>query len=386
VITKVEGRNFRCLRDISQTLRPFQVLVGPNSSGKTAFLDVIDFLGDLVSAGLSQAVSWRTENFHDMVWGRTGASFELAIEAQPPNQDQGGEHGPSTDTIRYEVGIRLDVATDQVLLEKENLYVGDAGDRRTVLTHEGRRVSFHDEIGDRDYSFDLSANSLGLASLPSDRTKFPGAVWLKDLLQEGVQMVALDDDYLGGASPPGQGQPSRNYGQYLARSVLQVFDSAPEDFAAWVKHIQTAFPDIESIKTVFRPEDRHRYLMVRYRNGIEVPSWMLSGGTLRLLALTLLAYVPGFRGVYLVEEPEIGVHPTAIETIMQSLSSVYAGQVLLTSHSPVVLGLSEPRDLLCFQRTDQGSTEIIPGDQHPMLRDWRSGVSLSDLFAAGVLS
>jgi hypothetical protein len=32
--------------------------------------------------------------------------------------------------------------------------------------------------------------------------------------------------------------------------------------------------------------------MIRYKNGIEVPSWALSDGTLRLLALTLLAYVP----------------------------------------------------------------------------------------------
>ncbi|MGO4885569.1 MAG: AAA family ATPase [Bryobacteraceae bacterium] len=124
--------------------------------------------------------------------------------------------------------------------------------------------------------------------------------------------------------------------------------------------------------------------MVRYKNGIEVPSWALSDGTLRLLALTLLAYVANFGGVYRIEEPEIGVHPTAIETIVQSLSSVYYGQVLLTSHSPIVLNLAEPSDILCFQRTDEG-TEIIPGDKHPLLQDWRSGVSISDLFAAGVL-
>ena len=124
--------------------------------------------------------------------------------------------------------------------------------------------------------------------------------------------------------------------------------------------------------------------MVRYRNGVEVPSWMLSDGTLRLLALTLLAYVPDFSGIYLIEEPEVGLHPTAIETVMQSLSSIYSGQVLLTSHSPLLLSLPQPQDLLCFQRTDEG-TEIIPGDQHPMLQDWRSGVNISDLFAAGVL-
>jgi predicted ATPase len=73
--------------------------------------------------------------------------------------------------------------------------------------------------------------------------------------------------------------------------------------------------------------------MIHYAGGVEVPQWMVSDGTLRLLALTLLAYLPGVQGVYLVEEPEVGVHPTAIETIIQSLSSVYEGQVLVTSHS-----------------------------------------------------
>jgi len=115
-----------------------------------------------------------------------------------------------------------------------------------------------------------------------------------------------------------------------------------------------------------------------------VPQWMVSDGTLRLLALTFLAYLPVPQGVYLVEEPEIGVHPTAIETVMQSLSSIYEGQVLVTSHSPIVLSLPRPSQLLCFQKAQNG-TIIISGDEHPLLKEWRSGADLSDLFAAGVL-
>ena len=36
-----------------------------------------------------------------------------------------------------------------------------------------------------------------------------------------------------------------------------------------------------------RAGDRHRYLVLVYQGGLEVPSWMASNGTLRLLALTL---------------------------------------------------------------------------------------------------
>jgi predicted ATPase len=124
--------------------------------------------------------------------------------------------------------------------------------------------------------------------------------------------------------------------------------------------------------------------MIRYEDRLEVPSWTLSEGTLRLLALTLLAYVPDFQGVYLIEEPENGVHPTAIETIYQSLSSIYEGQVMVASHSPILLSLAKPQELLCFTKTAEG-TEIVRGSEHPALRDWRGEVNLSDLFAAGVL-
>lgn len=148
--------------------------------------------------------------------------------------------------------------------------------------------------------------------------------------------------------------------------------------------MRTGLPDLVAVRTVLRPEDRHRYLMVRYANGIEVPSWNLSEGTLRLLALTLLAYIPDFQGVCLIEEPENGVHPAALETIYQSLSSIYEGQVLLATHSPMLLALAKPEELLCFRRTDEG-TEIVRGSDHPALRDWKREVSLADYFAAGVL-
>jgi len=45
MLTLIEALNFRCLRYIRQPLAPFHVLVGPNASGKTTFLDVVAFLG-----------------------------------------------------------------------------------------------------------------------------------------------------------------------------------------------------------------------------------------------------------------------------------------------------------------------------------------------------
>lgn len=62
MIRLIEARNFRCLRYVHQPLSPFHVLVGPNASGKTTFLDVVAFLGRLVSDGVDAAVQERTQN------------------------------------------------------------------------------------------------------------------------------------------------------------------------------------------------------------------------------------------------------------------------------------------------------------------------------------
>jgi predicted ATPase len=217
-----------------------------------------------------------------------------------------------------------------------------------------------------------------------DETRFAAAASFKKALLEGIQMVVLDNQWLRASSPPGQGKVNLFDGLQLARRISRLNDSSPEDFHAWIKHIRTALPDIETIKTIFRPEDKHRYLIVRYNNGIEVPAWMLSDGTLRLLALTLLAYGPEAQGLYLIEEPEVGVHPSAFETIVQSLSSVYNGQVIITTHAPLLVGLSKPEDLLCFSKTEDG-TKVIRGSEHPLLQTWQSKIDIGDLFASGVL-
>ena len=89
MITRIQALDFRCLRSIDQDLGRFHVLVGPNASGKTTFLDIVAFLGDLVSQGLEEALGERTHNFQDLVFGRSGGRFELAIEMAIPEALRG---------------------------------------------------------------------------------------------------------------------------------------------------------------------------------------------------------------------------------------------------------------------------------------------------------
>jgi predicted ATPase len=105
-----------------------------------------------------------------------------------------------------------------------------------------------------------------------------------------------------------------------------------------------------------------------------------------LLALTLPAYLPDLQGAFLIEEPENGIHPKAVEAVYQSLSSVYDAQLLMATHSPVMLSLVEPNNVLCFAKDDEGATDIVLGSKHPALAEWHGEPNLNVLFAAGVLS
>mgnify|MGYP001025888321 CR=1 FL=1 len=416
MITLIEALNFRCLRYIRQPVGPFHALVGPNASGKTTFLDTVAFLGRLVSEGLEAAVGERSHDFRDLVWRRTDGNFQLAIEARIPGERRKQLADKELETVRYEVSVgpeprtrETSILAEKVLLKKPQPSVSRDGQRtlfpappqprQTILAPKACKGAktvvnkvrdgndnFYDETGKGwDHAFKLGPRKSALGNLPEDESKFPVSTWLKGLLIDGVQQIVLNSLLIRRASPPGQVRGFKPDGSNLPWVIDGLQRKSSERFREWVAHLQTALPEIENIGTVERPDDRHRYLVLCYSGGLKVPSWVASDGTLRLLALTLLAYLADFRGVYLIEEPENGIHPRAVETMFQSLSSVYEAQILLATHSPVILSMAEADKVLCFAKTAEGATDIVLGSKHPALREWRGETNLGVLFAAGVL-
>ncbi|MCK4659025.1 MAG: AAA family ATPase [Phycisphaerae bacterium] len=420
MIRRIEALNYRCLRHVNQTLGPFHVLVGKNASGKSTFLDVVGFLGRVVSDGVETAVGERTQNFYDLVWGRKGNRFELAIEADIPEEFQTPLETPDYDLIRYEIAIGIDQETQKLAILNEQILLGNSGQlsanairqsgtalpvsvfkerdehRWSHLVYRSPQNKFYlfpeQPLNLEDNGADSESYHIFLPSNPRrtifenlSEEEFPAATWLEDVLRCGIHRVELNNQKLRQPSPPGKGVFLNEDGSNLPWVVSRLEQGAPTQFEDWKAHLKTALPDLEGIRVVERAEDKHRYLMLRYQNGLEVPSWMLSDGTLRLLALTIIPYVPGFKPICLVEEPENSMHPLNIETVTQSMRSVYGGQVLIATHSPTLLAVIEPAEILVFSRDEQRGTQITGGDKHPGLLNWRGEVSLGMLFAGGVL-
>lgn len=416
MVNRVEVLNYRCLRFVSCDLGNFQILVGPNGSGKTTLLDALLFLRDLITDGLDSALEARSRDPVDLIWARQPGAIEVIVEADIPEPLSARLAEHDYKRIRYEVRVKIGEQAAEIE-EERGLLTGERALPRehqlgfpevrpapeSLLTRKAgksRRTIFVKKPGGNDYYYSevqakpgkgwipgirLGPKRSAFGNLFEDETRFPVSTWFKSVLRQGVQRIALNSSAMRQSSPPGHGRTFKPDGSNLPWVILEMQRRAPGRFDQWVEHVRTVLPELAAIRVQEREDDRHAYLIAQFTGGVHIPSWGLSDGTLRLLALTLLAYLPQATGIYLIEEPENGVHPRALEAVFQSLSSVYGGQVLLATHSPLLVAMADPAQLLCFARTEEGGTDIVRGDLHPALRDWRRDVNLAVLFASGVL-
>jgi predicted ATPase len=448
MITRLEATRYRCFERLGIDVGDFRVLVGANGSGKTTLLDLPVLLGDLLRANniASPFMDRRPElppragSLNELVFAGRGSDFSLALEARLPDAIQAKvlegmfvrlrteksrlalqedrRHWPTH--IRYELGLRI--SNDNALqVAYEYMFIfpkSDGPDRRQAwtygLTAEAKKhwhLTLKREIGyEAEFKPEIPSTTgkaravkVGLPDtllamprvLYESESEYPAARWLHNLLT--TEAVFLDPNWsaMRQASPPGQPKVITANGRNIPWLALELMregapDNVPDDYRSerygdWIAHVQTALPQVADIEVREREDDHHAYFVVSYRGDFKVPSAGLSDGTLRILTLTLLPYLSKQPAILVTEEPENGIHPRAIEAVLQSLSSMYDSQVWVSSHSPVVLARAKLDQLLCARLSNEGGVEMVVGTDHPRLLEWRGGINLGSLFAAGVL-
>lgn len=334
MIRRIQALNYRCLRYVDVSLDRFHVLIGPNASGKSTLFDALTFLGDLVRDGLESAVGERTSNFQDLVWGRPSGDmgFELASELDVPKNLR--ERLPAEKdfrNFRYEIAVRGDekgvrITSERALLmpvrecpppSQKKLFPDPLAPPSSILLGKGKRgtrsVASKSARGTDSYyvetvpeagkgwvttiAFGPHRSTLG--NLPESPDKFPVATFVKRKLEAGIKPVFLDTVAMRRASPPEFGANGFAVdGSNLPWVIKRLREHHQADYEEWLGHVRTILADLEDVSVIVRGEDRHAYLMLRYDTGMEVPSWTASDGTLRLLALTLLADMPDHGEIY----------------------------------------------------------------------------------------
>jgi predicted ATPase len=422
MISRIQVLHYRVLKYVDVKLSNFLILVGPNASGKSTFLDVLNLIKNVLNESPRAAVERRASRFDELIWKQQGNNFEIAIDIEIPKDIQGKLKDKDFSLVRYEISLQSDnkkgviIGGENLWLIKEGL-VSSSNDsnkskdqmmlfprdleepefvvspRRRTPTGWRKVISksaqgndyFKSETTDWNIIYKFGQLKASLARMPEDEERFPVALWTKNTLMEGIQFLQLNSSMMRWPCRPDLPVAFQTDGSNLPKVIQYLRKEEPKAYALWIKHIQTALPEIKKIEVKEKPEDRFLYLNVQHKNGTELPSWVISDGTLRLLAQTIIAYLPERNRIYMIEEPENGLHPLAIESVFQSLSSVYDNQIILATHSPAILRLAEPQQILCFSKTDSGAVDIVRGEDHPKLRDWKKGVDIATLHAAGVL-
>ena len=133
--------------------------------------------------------------------------------------------------------------------------------------------------------------------------------------------------------------------------------------------------------------DRAVYLLLTERD-FKVPGWLLSTGTLRILALLALLHHPSPPPLIVVEEIENGLDPKSVYVIINEIRRAIEDsktQIILTTHSPYLLNLLHIDHLVLVERVEGGPVFRRPGDDE-QLREWSESFGLGGLYTGGKLS
>ncbi|MFI7539844.1 AAA family ATPase [Actinoplanes sp. NPDC049599] len=145
--------------------------------------------------------------------------------------------------------------------------------------------------------------------------------------------------------------------------------------------------DVDSIVVEVDPVREVFTLFLHEKGGLRLPARALSEGTLRFLALCVLLEDPSFTGLMCMEEPENGIHPANLPAMMSLIKDLAIDptlppdsdnpfrQVIVNTHSPGVVQLCDPADLLLAEVKTHSSAEGLSTRALrllPYAKSWRA--------------
>jgi putative ATP-dependent endonuclease of the OLD family len=188
--------------------------------------------------------------------------------------------------------------------------------------------------GNRALSFGRGSLIDTIVRLESDKA---GSLWTSAL-------GALDSIDLAEATP--------GFGEIRTQMLSRVrkFLSVPEDDTA--VGVRPSDLTREHLREVLR-------MFIATQPGIyPVPFNRLSTGALNVLVFALLTYIADLRGpdsvIFAMEEPEIALPPHTQRRMVDFVIKTM-GQAIVTSHSPYVIEMFDPDEIVVLNRDDTGT-------------------------------
>ena len=381
-LNKLEIKGFKSIDSNGQTI-PFgdiTVLIGANGSGKSNVISFLRMLQSMATGKLSDYLGREHPN-RLLYYGSkktAGIQFKAFF-------DDGAD-------IRYEVDLKRELPWGMYIgSEKVGFGQFDPAHKKNwkPKTHKGNDGS--NEISEFHY---LQRQANGEAGLLTDDSEIGRLV--KDFLA-GIEIFQFNDtsdsarikdmSYIDDAYK--LKHDAGNLAPFLR--MLKNSPAYEKYYRRIILFIRSVMPQFDDFALEPLPGDKnyiHLNWKDKYDTGFIFDPYQLSDGSLRFMALaTLLLQPPELLPTLIaIDEPELGLHPTAI-TALTGMIKIAAQntQILMATQSPRFLDELDVEDIVIVEHDKLRQASIFSKlDEHD-LADWLESYCLSELWEKNVL-
>ncbi len=372
-------KNFKAVRDSGRIeFTPLTVFIGNNGSGKSSLIEGLDTYRTILEQGLDAAVNrWRgfeyirnlavphTEQLNDGVRPYETHGVEFALRGRTPRA-----------AFRATMTVNMSPGGNDLFIQNE------------TLTVAGKTVAERDATGHVHPS--LPNAEVGGQALSDGRSIVRGAAEVADAIARW-QFVTLNPFAMGSPRPQrrtGGAIHLANDGSNIAEYLLDIRRQDVSAFEGIVETLQYVLPYARDLQPDLTSElERTVYLQLT-EGAYKVPGWLLSTGTLRIVALLALLRHPNPPPLIVIEEIENGLDPRTIHLIVEEIRAAVdagASQIIATTHSPYFLDLLSLEDIVVVERTTNGPVFARPADQQE-LNEWSRNFGPGQLYTMSRLS
>ena len=365
-------------------LEPLNILIGPNASGKSNFIEALSILS---AAPKDIQVPLREGGgVREWLWKGTPQTDSATIEATVRFQDI-----PSI-SLRYRLSFTADyqarfMLQDEVVADEQSRTPGadlslhyQFRGGEPVIRVSGKDAS-EQRIKPEDMKFDQS--------ILSQRQDPISYFELMILAITFNRMHFYREFPLGRNAPPREAQQADLPQDFLAENaenlavVLSYLQNRPQ-MKKWILYqMKQFYPSVLDI----RPQVLGGRIQVFFEeDGLNatIPATRISDGSLRFLCLLVALYNPEPPSIICIEEPEMGLHPDVIPNLAKLLvAASKRSQIVVTTHSDILVdALSETPEAVVVCEKVNGATQLrrLNADE---LKVWLDKYRLGELWTSG---
>ena len=361
-------------------LRPLNVLIGPNASGKSNLIDLLRLVKSLPSdmqapirgGGGIEGWTWKGST------PNTGPSTDPSLEliTFPRASSKSFHHSLVLMGRLYSSDFRI---WSEVIKERGDiLYQSDRPNRRIHMrSGDGKLV-------DTPYHKQHKRDQSALAQFRSFRD-YPHITRLS-FLYERIHIYGTWES--GRGTSLRRAQPADSRGDVLMEDcsnlglfLNQTLGTAPAYKRQVVEGMNELYPRFTNYEVVVNSGSVQIFFT---EEDTSIPATRLSDGALRYLCLLAILYNPKPPPVVCIEEPELGLHPDIVAGLAKHLRAASERmQLIVTTHSDILIdALSDtPESVVVFENHD-GATRMnrLDPDQ---LSGWLEDYRLGQLWTSG---